>query len=98
MREPPGSDRPGAEQRRQELAISSGIIGSSRSGTVADIRIGAVEAVVCGSGGSRAQAPDVVLPFVDGQVTRRKWQVANFYKPHILCLFWNLILSDFFSG
>ena len=56
MREPPGSDRPGAEQQRQELAISSGIIGSSRSGTVADISIGAVEAVVCGSGGSRAQA------------------------------------------
>ena len=56
MREPPGSDRPGAEQQRQELAISSGIIGSSRSGTVEDIRIGVVEAVVCGSGGSRAQA------------------------------------------
>ena len=58
MREPPGSDRPGAEQQRQELAISSGIIGSSRSGsgTVADIRIGVVETVVCGSGGSRAQA------------------------------------------
>ena len=86
MREPPGSDRPGAEQQRQELAISSGIIGSSRSGsgTVADIRIGVV---VCGSGGSRAQAPDLVLPFVDGQVTRRKWQLANVNNPHILCLF-----------
>ena len=58
MREPPGSDRPAAEQQRQELAISSGIIGSSRSGsgTVEDIRIGVVETVVCGSGGSRAQA------------------------------------------
>ena len=48
MREPPGSDRPGAEQQRQELAISSGIIGSSRSGTVEDIRIGVVEAVEVG--------------------------------------------------